>query len=150
MNREREFIIRNNEICIPRLLPNNRVNRLISITKRQKLDTVNIYQAVLGEDEIEIQVRIMLVPRTKLCFLNELQEYVGTMIAVGKKVVNFIQGDRVISIGKSSMASKVRIIASHTGHIPDHMAYTAAAALPLALMTAHYALFDLVHMQPSQ
>ncbi|KAF2260802.1 ketoacyl-synt-domain-containing protein [Lojkania enalia] len=173
---EREFIFRDDMIHIPRLLANNTMNQWVSRTQQnihlgqsdfttQPLvlshdevsgvpgpifvaDEAHMHRATLSENEIEIQVRAVGVPLNG--FDSKYHEYSGTIVSLGSNVTDFNIGDRVMAVGTSPCASRPRICACHAQQIPTQMSYTIAAALPLALMTACYVLFDLVDISPTQ
>jgi len=168
---EREFVIRDDSVRIPRLLPSHAINACIandyafppelcsSTTNPLTLSTSEAHcrtgpvfsmdethRAVLAKDRIQIQVRATSVPPTG-SHRARFHEYSGVVIAKGSQVTDFKIGDRVTAISTTPCASMLRVLACHAICIPDEIPFAAAAALPLALMVACYILFDLVDVQ---
>ncbi|MCU1503134.1 MAG: polyketide synthase, partial [Ilumatobacteraceae bacterium] len=75
-------------------------------------------------------------------------ECAGTIVAVGADVQGFAVGDRVVAITPSfeetsMLASFVTLPAAFVAPRPDHLSASAAASIPVAMLTAHYALAEL-------
>ncbi|WP_394823177.1 SDR family NAD(P)-dependent oxidoreductase [Pendulispora albinea] len=67
-------------------------------------------------------------------------ELAGTIVAVGEGETAFRIGDEVLAIGPNAFASHVTTRAELVAHKPKHLTFEQAAALPVAFLTAHYAL----------
>jgi len=68
-------------------------------------------------------------------------EFAGTVAAVGRGVVEWVVGDRVMGIvGGGAYAEMLTVDAGHAVRIPDDWDFTTAAAVPEAFVTAHDAL----------
>jgi acyl transferase domain-containing protein len=165
---EREFVIRENTVQVPRLLSSNVLNDWMSKYSEVEESDFNArpltlleddangpvfatdksHQIAIANDEIQLQVQALGTPYYGSD--PEYHEYSGTVTALGTSVNAFHVGDRVVAIGTSSYASHPRVFARHAHRIPDEMAYTTAAALPMALMSAYHVLFDLVDLSQSQ
>lgn len=164
---ERELVFRGDTMRIPRLLPSTALNKWVR--KQEKSPEIghcnfadnslvlpqdyvsdpstlafmeNEPGTMIGENEVQLQVKAMVITPASLG--SRYVEYSGTVTSVGTKVFGFSVGDRVMALGRSPGASRPRVLANLTRHIPDNMAYTTAAGLPLASMAASFALFNLV------
>jgi acyl transferase domain-containing protein/NADPH:quinone reductase-like Zn-dependent oxidoreductase/acyl carrier protein len=67
-------------------------------------------------------------------------ECAGEVVETGAKVSRFRVGDRVFGFAPASLASEVTVPAAFVERIPAGMRDEDAAALPIAFLTAHYAL----------
>jgi acyl transferase domain-containing protein/aryl carrier-like protein len=77
-------------------------------------------------------------------------ECAGRISAVGPDVTDFRVGDEVLAIAPSSFGSHT---ISHTGlvaHKPKHITFEEAATLPIAFLTAAYALEYMGHLQEGE
>ncbi len=70
----------------------------------------------------------------------------GRVVAVGPEVSGFAVGDGVVTFGPSSFASHVTIAAEFAAPLPEGLDLVAAATLPVAFFTAHYALVHLAQV----
>ncbi|MFG2822930.1 SDR family NAD(P)-dependent oxidoreductase [Kitasatospora sp. NPDC048365] len=77
-------------------------------------------------------------------------ECAGTVTAVGEGVTGVAVGDRVVACVFGSIASYVTVRAEHTRPVPAHLTDAAAAALPLVLATAWYALDGLAGLEQGE
>jgi NADPH:quinone reductase-like Zn-dependent oxidoreductase len=68
-------------------------------------------------------------------------ECAGTIVACGEAVTNFAPGDAVLALGDSCFASYVTTSQDRVARIPSGWSFAAAATLPIAFLTARYALF---------
>ena len=68
-------------------------------------------------------------------------ECAGTVVACGDAVRDFAPGDAVMALGDSCFASYVSVPADRVAHMPRGWSFAAAATLPIAFLTARYALF---------
>ena len=74
-------------------------------------------------------------------------ECAGRVVAVGEGVQRFDVGDDVIACGPGCLASHVTVDARLVVRKPDHLSYEEAATIPIAFLTAYYALHYLGRMQ---
>jgi phthiocerol/phenolphthiocerol synthesis type-I polyketide synthase C len=74
-------------------------------------------------------------------------ECAGRVVAVGADVTSPRIGDRVVACAFGSLASHVVVRADHAQLIPDQLTDTQAAAMPLVLVTAWYALAELGRLE---
>ncbi|CAM2011344.1 SDR family NAD(P)-dependent oxidoreductase [Acanthopleuribacter pedis] len=80
-------------------------------------------------------------------------EVAGTVTAVGASVTGFAVGDRVAAVTGAQLgghADHVNVPARQSVPIPDHLAFATAAAVPVAFLTAHQALFQLGKLQAGE
>ncbi|WP_234352902.1 type I polyketide synthase [Streptomyces sp. NRRL B-1140] len=74
-------------------------------------------------------------------------ECAGTVTAVGGDVTHLSPGDRVYALAPRSLSSHVTVDARLVGTVPDGMAFTEAATLPVVYFTVHHALERLARLQ---
>jgi NADPH:quinone reductase-like Zn-dependent oxidoreductase len=97
------------------------------------------------------KLRAILRPTLPFVLGNELA---GEVVAVGRDVKRFRVGDRVFArVAKEragAFAEQACINEDHAAHIPRDLDFTAAAAVPLAGLTALQALRDELGVKPGQ
>jgi NADPH:quinone reductase-like Zn-dependent oxidoreductase len=99
------------------------------------------------------QGKLRAIQRPKLPFVlgNELA---GEVIAVGSDVKRFRVGDRVYARAAKdragAFAEQACVDEDHAAHMPRDLDFTAAAAVPLAALTALQALRDELGVKPGQ
>jgi alcohol dehydrogenase len=97
------------------------------------------------------KLRAILRPTLPFVLGNELA---GEVIAVGSEVTQFRTGDRVFArVGKDragAFAEQACVDEDHAAHMPAGLDFTAAAAVPLAALTALQALRDELQIRPGQ
>jgi acyl transferase domain-containing protein/acyl carrier protein len=76
--------------------------------------------------------------------------YAGRVVVVGPDVLSPAVGDRVVAMGTGPVASHAIVRADHTRPMPAGWTDPDAAALPLALSTAWYALSYLARLDASE
>lgn len=77
-------------------------------------------------------------------------ECAGTVTAVGPEVQAFQVGDRVYGVAPFSFGSHARTAEYALSHTPPGMTEAEAATIPIAFMTAYYALVQLADLQPGE
>jgi NADPH:quinone reductase-like Zn-dependent oxidoreductase len=96
-------------------------------------------------------LRVILRPKLPLVLGNELA---GEVIAVGSDVKRFRVGDRVFArVAKEragAFAEQACVDEDDAAHMPQNLDFTAAAAVPLAGLTALQALRDELDVKPGQ
>lgn len=75
-------------------------------------------------------------------------ECAGIVEAVGPGVAGFAYGDRVAGLAPASLASQALMRAELAVRLPDSVRFEAAAALPVASVTAHVALRHFAQLKP--
>jgi NADPH:quinone reductase-like Zn-dependent oxidoreductase len=97
------------------------------------------------------KLRAILRPKLPFVLGNELA---GEVIAVGSDVERFRVGDRVFArVAKDragAFAEQACIDEDHAAHMPRDLDFTAAAAVPLAGLTALQAIRDELGVKPGQ
>ncbi len=97
------------------------------------------------------KLRAILRPKLPLALGNELA---GEVIAAGRDVKRFRTGDRVFArVAKEragAFAEQACVDEDDAAHMPRNLDFTAAAAVPLAGLTALQALRDELHVRPGQ
>jgi NADPH:quinone reductase-like Zn-dependent oxidoreductase len=97
------------------------------------------------------KLRAILRPKLPFVLGNELA---GEVIAVGSGVKRFRVGDRVFArVAKDragAFAEQACVDEDDAAHMPRNLDFTAAAAIPLAGLTALQALRDELHVRPGQ
>jgi alcohol dehydrogenase len=97
------------------------------------------------------KLRAVLRPKLPFVLGNELA---GEVIAVGSEVQRFRAGDRVFArVAKDrggAFAERACLDEQHAAPMPRNLDFTAAAAVPLAALTALQALRDELGVQPGQ
>ncbi|MET9296823.1 SDR family NAD(P)-dependent oxidoreductase [Streptomyces sp. NPDC003077] len=77
-------------------------------------------------------------------------ECAGEVTEVGEGVTHLAPGDRVYTLGRSCLATRVIARADQTGVIPDGMTFAQAATLPVVFYTVHHSLARLAHLAPHE
>jgi NADPH:quinone reductase-like Zn-dependent oxidoreductase/acyl carrier protein len=77
-------------------------------------------------------------------------ECAGTVVAVGEKVTDFRVGDAVVALAPGTFRSYVTTPAMFVAVKPSRLAFEDAATLPIAFMTARYALLDLARLSKNE
>ena len=119
-----------------------------------------------GEHEVEIRVRAAgLNFRDVLWTMGMLpeeavengfsgptigMECAGEVVRVGSGVRDVRVGDRVIAFASSCFASHVTTAADSVAPIPAAMGFDEAATIPIAFLTAYYALDELARLAPGE
>ncbi|MCU1503873.1 MAG: polyketide synthase, partial [Ilumatobacteraceae bacterium] len=124
----------------------------LRITERGRLDGVAlVHQEALapGPGEVLIDVRASgLNFRDVLNVLGQYEgdasslgsECAGVVLAVGEGVHRVQPGDRVMAIALASFATTCIAVQEVVAPVPDGMSAAEAATVPIAFLTAHYAL----------
>ncbi|KAL8719989.1 MAG: hypothetical protein Q9225_003081 [Loekoesia sp. 1 TL-2023] len=183
---ESEYMERNGQLCIGRVVPVNDLTQKIS-SKANKgtpqmqnfgedpqrtltltigtpglLDTFYfeddpIFGEPLAVDGVEIEVRAtgmnfkdVMIALGQLAGNTLGYECAGIVRRSGPSA-KFQRGDRVCCCTTTgAYKTFARAHASSVAKIPDHISFTAAAALPLVFCTAHYSLVRLACLQEGQ
>ncbi len=67
-------------------------------------------------------------------------ECAGTVVRAGARVTHLGVGDRVFAMAPATLASHVTVAAAAVSRVPESIDLTAAVTVPVAFLTAHYAL----------
>jgi acyl transferase domain-containing protein/NADPH:quinone reductase-like Zn-dependent oxidoreductase/SAM-dependent methyltransferase/acyl carrier protein len=77
-------------------------------------------------------------------------ECAGEIVRVGAAVCDLRPGDRVIAFASSCFASHVTTDAGSVAPMPAGLAFDEAATIPIAFLTAYYALDELARIKPNE
>ncbi|UOM34001.1 type I polyketide synthase [Acuticoccus sp. I52.16.1] len=77
-------------------------------------------------------------------------ECAGVVEAVGEEVTDVKPGDLVLAFAPQSFASHVTVTAQSVIPRPVELAAEAAATMPVAFLTAYYALIELAHLEEDE
>ncbi|MFI6824211.1 SDR family NAD(P)-dependent oxidoreductase [Micromonospora sp. NPDC050187] len=77
-------------------------------------------------------------------------ECAGVVVAVGPDVTDLRVGDAVVAVGSRCVGSHVRADARLVAPKPAGLDFTAAATIPIAFLTAAYALEHLARIEPGE
>ncbi|MFJ6326780.1 MULTISPECIES: type I polyketide synthase [unclassified Rhizobium] len=77
-------------------------------------------------------------------------EFAGRVFAVGDGVEDLRVGDKVMGIGPAAFSTHVRVRRDGVTRLPEKMKTVAAATVPVAFLTAYYAMVELGRIQPGE
>jgi acyl transferase domain-containing protein/NADPH:quinone reductase-like Zn-dependent oxidoreductase/acyl carrier protein len=77
-------------------------------------------------------------------------EFAGRVLAVGDAVNDLKPGDKVMGIGPAAFSTHVRVHRDGVTKLPEQMETVAAATVPVAFLTAYYAMVELGRIQPGE
>ncbi|MDX2158842.1 MAG: SDR family NAD(P)-dependent oxidoreductase [Hyphomicrobiaceae bacterium] len=77
-------------------------------------------------------------------------ECAGRIVRVGRAVEHLGLGDPVIAMAPAALASHVTVIAAAVARVPDGIDLAAATTVPVAFLTAHYALEHLARLKAGE
>ena len=77
-------------------------------------------------------------------------EMAGRIERVGSAVTDLVPGDRVMGIGPAAFSTHVRVRRDGVTKFPDRLEFAAAATVPVAFLTAYYAMVQLAHIEPGE
>jgi NADPH:quinone reductase-like Zn-dependent oxidoreductase/NAD(P)-dependent dehydrogenase (short-subunit alcohol dehydrogenase family) len=131
----------------------------VAVTGPGRLDGVSLVAAAelsepLSSGHIRVGVRAAGMNfRDVLITLGQIAspgigfEFAGVVEAVSADVTSIAVGDRVFGLGLGCFGTRAVTLAEHVAKIPAGMSFEAAATVPLAYLTALYALQDLGQVQ---
>jgi len=77
-------------------------------------------------------------------------EFAGRILAVGDAVDDLKPGDKVMGIGPAAFSTHVKVRCDGVTKLPERMETVAAATVPVAFLTAYYAMVELGRIQPGE
>ena len=77
-------------------------------------------------------------------------ECAGRIVKIGSGVDTFEVGDRVMAFAKSALATHVTVEAHLAAPMPEGLSPEAASAIPVAFLTAYYALIHCARLEPDE
>jgi NADPH:quinone reductase-like Zn-dependent oxidoreductase len=169
-----EFAIHEGTVMVGRYdwSPKDQVTRQISseeevrksmrIGQRGLLNTIHWVKDTApspGDDEVQLNVQYSglnfkdvmismgLIPGDHgLCGC----EAAGVVISVGSNVHHIKPGDRVFTLGRGLLSTRLNIPAATVFPLPADLSFEAAATLPAVYCTAIYAIFDKARLEKGQ
>lgn len=134
----------------------------IAVPQLGEIDSISIARTARvapGAGEIQIDIQSAgLNFRDVLCALGLYPgvigalggECAGVVGTVGAGVTEFAPGDKVLAFAPGSLATSAVVPAAFAARKPDTLSFEQAAGLPIACMTASYALEHLARLKPGQ
>jgi acyl transferase domain-containing protein/NADPH:quinone reductase-like Zn-dependent oxidoreductase/acyl carrier protein/short-subunit dehydrogenase len=77
-------------------------------------------------------------------------EMAGRVESVGSAVTDLVPGDRVMGIGPAAFSTHVRVRRDGVTKFPERMDFAGAATVPVAFLTAYYAMVHLGHIEAGE
>ncbi|MFB9951063.1 type I polyketide synthase [Rhizobium puerariae] len=77
-------------------------------------------------------------------------ELAGRVVEAGSAVKDLAPGDRVMGIAPAAFSTHVRVRGDGVTKFPDKMGFSAAATVPVAFLTAYYAMVHLGHIEKGE
>jgi acyl transferase domain-containing protein/NADPH:quinone reductase-like Zn-dependent oxidoreductase/SAM-dependent methyltransferase/acyl carrier protein len=165
---EEQIIWRQNTWKAARLMPDralqpNKIaalNDCLIIQSRGNLDTLQFAPTERRSPAAhEVEIRVQATGLNFRDVLNALDLYpgdagalgcecVGKIIRLGEGVTNLAVGQAVMALATDSFAQSVTVDAAMVVACPADLAPVAAATIPTAFLTAHYALRQLAQVKP--
>ena len=161
--REREYVYRDGEVLIPRVVPYDNLNQWMRKSPSTAIGSLSFpdddtLESQLDAYAIEIDVKAYGVnPKEGFFALNQqreaqssMAECAGVITSTGSKVSDLAVGHRVSAFGGTPYASRVRINERNAVRLPDSMPFTIGASIPVAFMTAYHCLVTLANLKIGQ
>ncbi|MET9819762.1 beta-ketoacyl synthase N-terminal-like domain-containing protein, partial [Streptomyces sp. NPDC006355] len=162
---EPELVVRGRTVLAPRLVrtegpggalvpPAGDAPWHLTVREKGRLDSLAVVPTdtsqPLGEGEVRVRTRASgLNFRDVLNALDMVHapelglEFAGEVVETGSAVTHLRVGDRVMGLSVGTFGTEVRADARVVARVPDALTYAEAATVPLAYLTAYYALVDL-------
>jgi acyl transferase domain-containing protein/acyl carrier protein len=116
-----------------------------TVRRRPAPDEVEIEVLAAGLNFRDILAALGLMPDDGGLVLGH--ECAGKIVAVGDDVTEWKTGDEVVALARPALSSFVRTSASLVAAKPARLDFEEAATLPVAFLTAHYAVNHLGRLQ---
>jgi NADPH:quinone reductase-like Zn-dependent oxidoreductase len=112
---------------------------------------IRIRVRAAGINFADILARLGLYPDAPTPPMVVGYEVAGTVDALGRTVVGFTAGDRVVALTRfGGYADTVVVPASQAFHFPDELSDSEAAAVPVNYLTAALALYRMAALSPGE
>src|SRR5215208_3689440 len=112
---------------------------------------IRIRVRAVGINFADILARLGLYPDAPTPPMVVGYEVAGKVDAVGRTVVGFTPGERVLALTRfGGYADTVVVPASHAFHFPDELSDAEAAAVPVNYLTASLALYRMAALSPGE
>jgi NADPH:quinone reductase-like Zn-dependent oxidoreductase len=110
---------------------------------------IDVHRA--GLNFADLMARMGLYPDAPKTPFVAGYEVSGVVSALGEGAEGFSVGDRVVALTEfGGQASQVVVGVMQAMRLPDHVDFDAAAALPVAYLTAHHMLFHVGTLRPKE
>ncbi|MEH1884827.1 beta-ketoacyl synthase N-terminal-like domain-containing protein [Nostoc sp.] len=136
------------EIASPGIL--NTLTFRPSIRQKPGLGEVEIEVCATGLNFKEVLIALGLLPVPPNVRINFGRECSGKIVALGEGVKGFEVGDEVMAFGDSCFNQFTTTSASLVALKPDHLSLEEAATIPVAFITAYYALIKLARLRQGE
>jgi len=114
-------------------------------------DEIRIRVRAAGINFADILARLGLYPDAPKPPMVVGYEVAGRVDAVGRNVVNFAEGDRVLALTRfGGYSDTVVVPISQAFHFPDDLSDSEAAAVPVNYLTASIALYKMAALAPGE
>jgi len=114
-------------------------------------DDIRIRVRAAGINFADILARLGLYPDAPKPPMVVGYEVAGRVDAVGRNVVGFAEGDRVVALTRfGGYADTVVVPAPQAFHFPDNLSDSEAAAVPVNYLTASIALYKMAALAPGE
>jgi myxalamid-type polyketide synthase MxaB len=169
---EDELVVRGGRISVPRLrrkkppVPSDKspaeANLQLTLVQPGTIDGLQLLPALRrepGESEVEIEVRAAgLNFRDVLCALGIYKgktgplggECAGVVVKVGPGVSGLQAGDEVIALASGCFGRFATTKEKLVWHKPPHLSFDASVTIPVAFLTARYALENIAQIRPGE
>lgn len=172
---ETEFVLHGPEVRVLRVQGGRRIpvdgNRRSAAAarltrrsrSRRRVAWLPVERPRIGPDEVEIEVEATGLNFRDLMWTMGLLpddmledgfsgpalglECAGRVVKTGSKVKQLQRGDRVVALAGSAFSTHVAAHPSQVARIPDGMSFAAATTIPVAFLTAYYALVTLAKLK---
>jgi synaptic vesicle membrane protein VAT-1 len=114
-------------------------------------DEIRIRVRAAGINFADILARLGLYPDAPKPPMVVGYEVAGRVDAVGRNVVNFGEGDRVVALTRfGGYSDTVVVPTAQAFHFPDELSDSEAAAVPVNYLTASIALYKMAALAPGE
>jgi NADPH:quinone reductase-like Zn-dependent oxidoreductase len=114
-------------------------------------DDIRIHVRAAGINFADILARLGLYPDAPKPPMVVGYEVAGRVDAVGRNVVGFAEGDRVVALTRfGGYSDTVVVPALQAFHFPDELSDSEAAAVPVNYVTASIALYKMAALSPGE
>ena len=114
-------------------------------------DEIRIRVRAAGINFADILARLGLYPDAPKPPMVVGYEVAGRVDAVGRSIVNFSEGDRVLALTRfGGYSDTVVVPAAQAFHFPDDLSDSEAAAVPVNYLTASIALYKMAALAPGE
>jgi len=114
-------------------------------------DEIRIHVRAAGINFADILARLGLYPDAPRPPMVVGYEVAGQVDAVGRNIVNFAIGDRVLALTRFGGYADTVVVPAHLAfHFPEELSDSEAAAVPVNYVTASIALYKMAALSPGE